>query len=37
LGETAVAIRTAGRSYTTSDTEAADRVAASHRGVTLPL
>jgi WXG100 family type VII secretion target len=37
LGETATAVRTAGRSYTTSDTEAADRVAASHRGVSLPL
>ena len=37
LGETAAAIRTAGRSYTTSDTDAADRVAVSHRGMTLPL
>jgi WXG100 family type VII secretion target len=37
LGETAMAIRTAGRGYTTSDTDAADRVAASHHGLTLPL
>ena len=37
LGETAEAVRTAGRSYATSDTDAADRVAASHRGLSLPL
>jgi WXG100 family type VII secretion target len=37
LGETAEAVRTAGRGYTTSDTDAAERVAASHRGLTLPL
>ena len=37
LAETAVAIRTAGRGYTTSDTDAADRVSAAHRGLSLPL
>ena len=38
LAETAVAIRTAGRGYTTSDTEAADRITAVHRGgLSLPL
>jgi len=38
LGETAAAIRTAGRGYTTSDTDAADRVSATHRGgLSLPL
>ena len=37
LGETATAIRTAGRGYTTSDDDAAHRVAVSHRGVNLPL
>jgi WXG100 family type VII secretion target len=38
LAETAVAVRTAGRGYATSDTEAADRVGATHRGgLSLPL
>lgn len=37
LGETAAAIRTSGRQYDVSDTEAASRVAATERGVVLPL
>ena len=38
LAETAVAIRTAGRGYTTTDTDAAGRLTAAHRGgLSLPL
>jgi WXG100 family type VII secretion target len=37
LRETATAIRTAGQQYDVSDTEAASRVAGSHRGIQLPL
>jgi WXG100 family type VII secretion target len=37
LAETAAAIRTSGVQYGTSDSEAASRVAASNRGVDLPL
>ena len=37
LRETAGAIRTAGRQYDVSDTEAAGRVATTNRGVQLPL
>jgi WXG100 family type VII secretion target len=37
LTETATAIRTSGQQYTASDSEAASRVAASNRGVDLPL
>lgn len=37
LAETAEAIRTSGRQYTSADADAAQRVAASHRGVSLPL
>ncbi len=38
LGETAAAIRTAGHFYTESDTDAADRISATHRGgISLPL
>jgi WXG100 family type VII secretion target len=37
LGETANAIRTAGRQYTSTDTSAADRIGGAHRGQNLPL
>jgi WXG100 family type VII secretion target len=38
LAETAGAVRSAGRGYTMADTEAADRVGATHRGgLSLPL
>jgi len=37
LSETATAIRTSGRQYSSSDTEAASRVAATNRGINLPL
>ncbi|GAA2510340.1 WXG100 family type VII secretion target [Pilimelia columellifera] len=37
LTETAEAIRASGQQYTSSDSDAAQRVGASHRGVTLPL
>lgn len=37
LRETASAIRTAGAQYDVSDTEAATRVAGTHRGIQLPL
>jgi WXG100 family type VII secretion target len=37
LRETATAIRTAGRQYDASDTEAAGRVAGTDRGIRLPL
>ncbi len=37
LGETAAAIRTAGRQYQTSDSAAADRLGAHRGGLTLPL
>ena len=37
LLETATAIRTSGQQYTASDDEAASRVSASNRGLTLPL
>jgi WXG100 family type VII secretion target len=37
LLETANAIRTSGRQYGTSDTEAASRIATTNRGVNLPL
>ncbi|MBW4704362.1 MULTISPECIES: WXG100 family type VII secretion target [unclassified Micromonospora] len=37
LRETATAIRTAGRHYDVSDTEAASRVAGTNRGIQLPL
>jgi WXG100 family type VII secretion target len=37
LTETADAIRTAGRGYTSTDTAAADRVGATHGGHQLPL
>jgi WXG100 family type VII secretion target len=37
LAETAGAIRTSGVQYSASDSEAASRVAASNRGVNLPL
>jgi len=37
LLETANAIRTSGRQYDASDTEAASRVAATNRGINLPL
>jgi len=37
LVETASAIRTSGQKYTVSDSEAAARVAGTHRGVNLPL
>jgi WXG100 family type VII secretion target len=37
LTETATAIRTAGQQYSASDSEAASRVAATNRGVDLPL
>lgn len=37
LAETAHAIRTAGRHYTASDTEAASRVRATRGGLSLPL
>ncbi|SBT69247.1 WXG100 family type VII secretion target [Micromonospora sediminicola] len=37
LRETATAIRTAGRHYDVSDTEAAGRVAGTNRGIQLPL
>jgi WXG100 family type VII secretion target len=37
LTETATAIRTSGQQYTASDSDAASRVAASNRGVDLPL
>ena len=37
LRETATAIRTAGAQYDVSDTEAAGRVAGTHRGIQLPL
>jgi WXG100 family type VII secretion target len=37
LGETATAIRTAGRQYQTSDSAAADRLGAYRGGLSLPL
>jgi WXG100 family type VII secretion target len=37
LGETAQAIRTSGKQYTVTDTSAADRIGATHRGQNLPL
>lgn len=37
LLKTAEAVRTSGKSYTTSDTEAASRVAKSNSGLQLPL
>jgi WXG100 family type VII secretion target len=37
LRETAGAIRTSGRQYDASDSEAGDRVAATNRGISLPL
>ncbi|MEN3309480.1 MAG: hypothetical protein V7603_5682 [Micromonosporaceae bacterium] len=37
LGETATAIRTAGRQYQTSDSAAADRLGAHRGGLSLPL
>lgn len=37
LRETASAIRTAGVRYDVSDTDAANRVSTSHRGIQLPL
>jgi len=37
LQETATAIRTSGQQYTASDSEAANRVAATNTGVQLPL
>lgn len=37
LRETASAIRTAGQQYESSDSEAASRVAATNRGISLPL
>jgi WXG100 family type VII secretion target len=37
LGETATAIRTAGRQYQTSDGAAADRLGAHRGGISLPL
>jgi WXG100 family type VII secretion target len=37
LGETATAIRTSGRQYTTSDSAAADRFGGSLGGMQLPL
>lgn len=37
LRETASAIRTAGARYDVSDTDAANRVSTSHRGIQLPL
>lgn len=37
LAETATAIRTSGVQYSASDSEAANRVAATNRGITLPL
>ena len=37
LAETASAIRTSGQRYDTSDAEAAGRVAATNRGISLPL
>jgi WXG100 family type VII secretion target len=37
LRETAGAIRTSGRQYDVSDTEAASRVATANRGIQLPL
>jgi ESAT-6 family protein len=37
LTETAHAIRTAGRQYTSTDSSAADRIGATHSGHNLPL
>jgi WXG100 family type VII secretion target len=37
LRETAAAIRASGRQYDASDAEAASRVAATNRGISLPL
>jgi WXG100 family type VII secretion target len=37
LRETATAIRTAGRQYDSSDSDAASRVATTNRGIQLPL
>jgi WXG100 family type VII secretion target len=37
LTETATAIRTSGQEYSASDSEVASRVAATNRGVDLPL
>jgi WXG100 family type VII secretion target len=37
LGETAVAIRTAGRQYSVADVAAADRISVPHSGINLPL
>lgn len=37
LAETATAIRTSGQQYSASDSEAASKVAATNRGISLPL
>ena len=37
LRETAAAIRTAGRQYDVTDSEAASRIATTNRGIQLPL
>lgn len=37
LAETAVALREAGRGYDAADDQAASRLAATHRGIDLPL
>lgn len=37
LAETAAAIRASGRSYDATDSQAASRVAATNRGISLPL
>ncbi|MDQ7908383.1 WXG100 family type VII secretion target [Phytohabitans sp. ZYX-F-186] len=37
LGETAAALRAAGRGYDAADDQAAGRLAATHRGIDLPL
>ena len=37
LAETAAALRAAGHGYDATDNQAAGRVAATHRGITLPL
>ena len=37
LTETAAAIRSSGQNYSVSDSEAASRVAATNRGINLPL
>lgn len=37
LAETAAALRAAGRGYAAADDQAASRIAATHRGIELPL